>query len=394
MPTPQPSETHDEFIKRCIPIVINDGTARDGEQAAAICNSIWNRKDEVSEMEPEGKAITKTEQDGEHPASHYLVVEDPKKPSTWHLRVMDKNGKPDHGLMGAAWAALHEGYRGNRYEGPKKQDAIAKLTALYKREKLPLPGKGFEAGETKMLYGQPIQIGEFKAVDDDWIVEGYVSTFGNVDLGNDVVMPGAFTKTLKENPRVRFLLSHDPRLILGVPKKLKEDSKGLFGSFKISKTQLGEDTHQLLLDGAIDSFSIGYQANEFDFIENDVRRLKAVDLFEASLVPLAMNQDALVTRVKDYDYLTLAEKANQLGQEFTQLLNDLRGLVDNIDRPLSETKRQEITELLEKFSGLDAVRSEFLTVLSAAPQPKLVASRLASYELASARKRLARILEE
>ena len=71
-----------------------------------------------------------------------------------------------------------------------------------------------------------------------------------------------------------------------------------------------------------------------------------------------------------------------------------RGLVDGIDRPLSETKRQELTGLLEKFSGLDAVRSEFLTVLSAAPQPKLVTSKLASYELATARKRLARILEE
>jgi len=243
-----------------------------------------------------------------------------------------------------------------------------------------------------MQFSTPIQIEEFKSTNDDWEVSGYVSTFGNVDLGNDMVMPGAFTKTLKSGPKVKFLLSHDPRLILGVPKKLKEDKKGLFGSFKISKTQLGGDTHQLLVDGAIDSFSIGYSAEEYDFIEGDVRRLKAIELYEASLVPMAMNQEALVTGVKEY--MTLAEKANQLGQDLTQLLNDLRGLVDGIDRPLSETKRQEITELLEKFSGLDAVRSEFLTVLSAAPQPKLVASRLASYELASARKRLARILEE
>jgi hypothetical protein len=29
--------------------------------------------------------------------------------------------------MGAAWAALHGGYRGNKYEGPDRSAAIAKL---------------------------------------------------------------------------------------------------------------------------------------------------------------------------------------------------------------------------------------------------------------------------
>lgn len=81
----------------------------------------------------------KKEQDGMHPPSHYLVVEDAQKPSTWHLRVKDANGKVNHNLMGAAWAALHGGYRGNKYAGPGKQEAISKLTALYKKEGLDLP---------------------------------------------------------------------------------------------------------------------------------------------------------------------------------------------------------------------------------------------------------------
>lgn len=69
----------------------------------------------------------------------YLVVGDPKQPSTWHLRVR-QGGKVDHGLMGGAWAALHEGYRGNVYAGPDKAAALAKLTALYKSEGMPTPG--------------------------------------------------------------------------------------------------------------------------------------------------------------------------------------------------------------------------------------------------------------
>jgi HK97 family phage prohead protease len=87
------------------------------------------------------KATTRSEGDGNHPAEHYLVVEDPEKPSTWHLRVRGMDGKPDHRLMGAAWAALHGGYRGNVYEGPGKQEAISKLRAMYASEDMDTPGE-------------------------------------------------------------------------------------------------------------------------------------------------------------------------------------------------------------------------------------------------------------
>lgn len=85
------------------------------------------------------KAVMKSEGDGKHPASHYLVVEDPQSPSTWHLRVRDTSGKVDRRLLGAAWAALHGGYRGNKYEGPNKQEAISKLRKLYEAEDMPTP---------------------------------------------------------------------------------------------------------------------------------------------------------------------------------------------------------------------------------------------------------------
>jgi len=92
-----------------------------------------------ADTEPDEAKVKKTEQDGEHPASHYLVVEDPQSPSTWHLRVRNAAGEVDHRLMGAAWAALHGGYRGNRYEGPGKQEAIAKLTRLYASQDMETP---------------------------------------------------------------------------------------------------------------------------------------------------------------------------------------------------------------------------------------------------------------
>ncbi len=94
------------------------------------------------EVEPvEELSVTKKEADCAHPASHYLVVEEADKPSTWHLRVKSCSGEYDHRLMGAAWAALHEGYRGNKYEGPDKEAAIGKLKGIYKREGMDIPSK-------------------------------------------------------------------------------------------------------------------------------------------------------------------------------------------------------------------------------------------------------------
>lgn len=77
------------------------------------------------------ESITK---DG-HPASDFLVVEDPKESSTWHLPVYDE------AHCAAAHAALMSegGDRGNKYAGPDKEKAIAKLKSAYKRLKMPWP---------------------------------------------------------------------------------------------------------------------------------------------------------------------------------------------------------------------------------------------------------------
>jgi hypothetical protein len=60
---------------------------------------------------------------------------------TTHLPYTDESGKPDHGLMGGAWAALHSGYRGNKYAGPKKQEAIARLKSVYSSEDMDTPAQ-------------------------------------------------------------------------------------------------------------------------------------------------------------------------------------------------------------------------------------------------------------
>jgi hypothetical protein len=73
-------------------------------------------------------------------AKQFLVIDSDGK---GHLPVRDSaDGPLNHHLMGAAWAALHGGYRGNKYEGPGKEEALAKLKTMYRSEGMDLPSEG------------------------------------------------------------------------------------------------------------------------------------------------------------------------------------------------------------------------------------------------------------
>lgn len=65
----------------------------------------------------------------------YLVTE---SDGTKHLPTKE-NGQINKRLCGAAHAALTVGYRGNTYNGPNKEKALAKLKRIYKREGMKWP---------------------------------------------------------------------------------------------------------------------------------------------------------------------------------------------------------------------------------------------------------------
>jgi len=43
MPTPNKGEKQKDYMKRCVPAVIKDGTTKDNKQAVAICFSMWRQ---------------------------------------------------------------------------------------------------------------------------------------------------------------------------------------------------------------------------------------------------------------------------------------------------------------------------------------------------------------
>lgn len=222
-----------------------------------------------------------------------------------------------------------------------------------------------------LAYGTPLKIQEVKASGDTWEVAGLVSTFGNVDLGGDVVHRGAFADSLKSGAPVRFLYSHDPASVLGTAAELRETDAGLYGRFKISRTRLGQDVHTLLHDRAIDSFSIGYLPKTFDFDDDGVRHLKSIDLLECSLVSMPMNPQAVVTGVKSVDYSTMRLDAivQTLGEHRAAALAAAKALAR---RRAAEGRKlsDRVLELLEALRAASLADADDLLALLTAPPPE------------------------
>lgn len=139
-------------------------------------------------------------------------------------------------------------------------------------------------------------------------IEGYGSIYNVVDRGADIVLPGAFKKSLadwrKRKQMPPMLWQHDSWTPVGIWTEIEEDEKGLKvkGQLVLDVPQAAQ-AHALMKAGVINSLSIGYETKEAAFDrQTGVRSIKQADLWEVSLVTFPMNRDATISGVKgDFD---------------------------------------------------------------------------------------------
>ena len=164
---------------------------------------------------------------------------------------------------------------------------------------------------------------EFKLNDvfDNGQFQGYAATFGNIDLGNDVVEPGAFEQSLRDTGggKIPILDHHNPAQQIGWNLEAREDAFGLFVRGQLDlNVQAARERHSLMklavAVGGRTGLSIGFQTvrDEPDPEDFKIRRLKQVRLMEYSLVTFPMNPEAGITRVKHDNSLTLHESLHTL----------------------------------------------------------------------------------
>lgn len=151
--------------------------------------------------------------------------------------------------------------------------------------------------EVKLLPHKPHKVSE------TGLFEGYASLFGIADLARDVVMPGAFAKSLATRGArgVRMLWQHDPGEPIGTWLALCEDARGLFvrGRLNLAVARARE-IHALMREGGVDGLSIGYRvvkAGSGGAVRGQ-RLLHEVDLWEISIVTFPMLPAARVGTVK------------------------------------------------------------------------------------------------
>lgn len=154
--------------------------------------------------------------------------------------------------------------------------------------------------ETKLFSVADVK---FAASDDDTkTFAGYASVFGIVDSHNDVILPGAFKKSLKANDMPLMFLNHDPHsLPIGVWTKMEEDEYGLRVEGTFLDTSTGRDAYIASKAGAISGLSIGYRAIDVAYgksADEPARTLKTVDLVEVSVVTIPSNPKTRIIDVK------------------------------------------------------------------------------------------------
>jgi uncharacterized protein len=131
---------------------------------------------------------------------------------------------------------------------------------------------------------------------------GYASLFGVADLGGDIVVKGAFRRSLAQRgPRgVKLLFQHDPSQPIGVWLSLAEDHRGLLVEGRLMpEVAKAREVLALMRAGALDGLSIGFRTVKGSRDPTTgLRRLQEIDLWEISVVTFPMQADARVAIVK------------------------------------------------------------------------------------------------
>jgi HK97 family phage prohead protease len=143
------------------------------------------------------------------------------------------------------------------------------------------------------------------AIDEAGTFEGIASAYGGVDSYGDSIAVGCYSATLAQHKqngtRPALLFSHDPAEVIGVWLDMRED--GALGLRVKGKLTLAVDrareAHALMMDGAL-GLSIGYSVDDSaPGAKPGQRILKAVTLYEVSLVAMAADSNARILGVKE-----------------------------------------------------------------------------------------------
>lgn len=220
------------------------------------------------------------------------------------------------------------------------------------------------AGAPELKYiERPFQV---KEVAEDGVFQGYGSVFGNVDIYQEIVAPGAFSESLSEwknSGRLPPVLwQHRAGEPVGPYLEMFEDSHGLFvkGQLLVNDVQRAKEARALMKAKAVNGLSIGFVVRDDSYDRaTGVRTLKKVDLWEVSIVTFPANPAAQVSGVKN------AIDALESLADAERFLRDAGGLskaqatafIGRIKALAGRSESDELGELKQSLLALQATLS-------------------------------------
>ena len=154
---------------------------------------------------------------------------------------------------------------------------------------------------------------------------GYASVFNVIDRQKHVILPGAFSNTIKDLSKVKLLWQHNSAEPIGNITNMTENNIGLHITANLLlDLQKGKEAYLMLKNGIINALSIGYSVIE-DYIDvkTGIRVLKKISLWEISLVTFPANIHSKVTDVKNInaDLATSFTSAKSALDELSSMIN-------------------------------------------------------------------------
>ena len=195
------------------------------------------------------------------------------------------------------------------------------------------------------------------------VVSGYFSAFGMVDSDGDIMMPGAFKRSIadwgpKGKGRIKHLLNHDPSKPLGKVIELEEDGYGLKYVSKVGTHSLGKDFVKMVESGLIAEHSIGFKTLR-EQKSGDANQIHEVMLFEgSSLTAWGANENTPLIGMKNM--ATIEDIQSQI-KAFEKFIRDSDVTDETIDLCLIKVK--QLAQALEMMNSTEAA-------IAAPPQQK------------------------
>lgn len=169
-----------------------------------------------------------------------------------------------------------------------------------------------------------------KMTGDSGQFEGYASVFNVLDIQNDIVLPGAYKKTLAEHGLPKMFFDHKWSMPVGRYLDASEDTVGLYVKGEMTPGHsLASDVRAAMQHGTLDGLSVGGMVKKTDYeVKSDARYIKNwTQLLEVSPVAFPANPAARIDldSVKSADLLEAIEEIETI-REFESFLRDAGSL--------------------------------------------------------------------